>query len=72
MREFLGELGKQYGSIGGKRAAENMTAEQRSERARNAVAAREAKKAAANSAEVRSKDAATKKRARKNKPKQKT
>jgi hypothetical protein len=37
--------GKMGGSSGGKKAAESMTPKQRSERARNAVAAREAKRA---------------------------
>ena len=38
--------GKLGGSKGGQATAANMTAEERSERARNAVAAREAKRAA--------------------------
>jgi hypothetical protein len=63
---------KQQGSIGGKlggsKAWENLTPEERSERAKKAVAAREAKRAtkkAAKSAEVRTKKAAAKKRATK-------
>ncbi len=40
------EMGSKGGKIGGKRSLETMTAEERSERARKAVAAREAKRAA--------------------------
>jgi hypothetical protein len=36
--------GKKGGSLGGKKASQNMTAAQRKERAKNAVAAREAKR----------------------------
>ena len=42
MMEFFRETGK----VGGKKAAANMTPEQRSERAKKAVAARESKRAA--------------------------
>ncbi len=42
--EYFRQQGAKGGKIGGKRAAESMTAEQRSERARKAVAAREAKR----------------------------
>ena len=38
--------GRKGGSLGGKKAAENMTAAQRKQRAVNAVAAREAKRKA--------------------------
>ena len=38
------EMGRKGGKIGGKRSLETMTPEQRSERARKAVAAREAKR----------------------------
>lgn len=40
------EFFRKQGSIGGKRSLETMTPEQRAERARKAVAAREAKRAA--------------------------
>ena len=43
--EFFRKQGKRGGKIGGKMAAASMTAEERSERARKAVAAREAKRA---------------------------
>jgi hypothetical protein len=42
--EFFRKQGSKGGKIGGKKAAESMTPEQRSERARKAVAAREAKR----------------------------
>jgi hypothetical protein len=42
VREFFKKQGAIGGKIGGKRSLETMTPEQRSERARNAVAAREA------------------------------
>ena len=42
--------GRIGGKIGGKRSLETMTAEQRSERARKAVGAREARRAARNKA----------------------
>lgn len=48
------EMGRKGGLIGGKRSLETMTAEERSERARKAVAAREAKRAAKGSAKKRS------------------
>jgi hypothetical protein len=38
--EFMSRLGRMYGHRGGLKAAQNMTAEQRSERARKAVVAR--------------------------------
>jgi hypothetical protein len=44
IREFFKKQGAKGGKIGGKRSLETMTAEQRSERARKAVAAREAKR----------------------------
>jgi hypothetical protein len=44
VREYLAALGSRGGKIGGKTAAANMTPEQRSERARKAVQAREAKR----------------------------
>lgn len=42
----VAEFFRKQGSIGGKRSLETMTPEQRAERARKAVAAREAKRAA--------------------------
>jgi hypothetical protein len=42
--EFFRKQGAKGGKIGGKRSLETMTPEQRSERARKAVAAREAKR----------------------------
>ena len=42
--EYFRQQGAKGGRIGGKKAAESMTPEQRSERARKAVAAREAKR----------------------------
>ena len=42
--EFFRKQGSKGGKIGGRRAAESMTPEQRVERARKAVAAREAKR----------------------------
>jgi hypothetical protein len=44
IREFFKKQGSKGGKIGGKRSLETMTPEQRSERARKAVAAREAKR----------------------------
>jgi hypothetical protein len=44
IREFFKKQGAKGGKIGGKRSLETMTPEQRSERARKAVAAREAKR----------------------------
>jgi hypothetical protein len=44
VREFFKKQGAKGGKIGGKRSLETMTPEQRSERARKAVAAREAKR----------------------------
>jgi hypothetical protein len=44
--EFFRKQGAKGGKIGGKRSLETMTPEQRSERARKAVAARESKRAA--------------------------
>jgi hypothetical protein len=46
LREYFQECGRQGGKLGGKIAAENMTAEQRRERALKAVQAREAKRPA--------------------------
>jgi hypothetical protein len=46
IREYFKKQGAKGGKIGGKRSLETMTPEQRSERARNAVAAREAKRKA--------------------------
>ena len=43
-RRIMREIGAKGGKIGGKRSLETMTPEQRSERARKAVAAREAKR----------------------------
>lgn len=45
-RKFFAAAGAKGGKIGGKVAAANMTAAQRSERARKAVAAREARRKA--------------------------
>lgn len=45
--EFFRQQGSKGGKIGGKRSLETMTPEARSERAKNAVAAREAKRTAA-------------------------
>ena len=42
--EFFRKQGAKGGKIGGKRSLETMTPEQRSDRARKAVAAREAKR----------------------------
>jgi hypothetical protein len=42
--EYFRQQGAKGGRIGGKKAAASMTPEQRSERARKAVAAREAKR----------------------------
>jgi uncharacterized protein YdaU (DUF1376 family) len=42
--EYFRKQGAKGGKIGGKRSLETMTQEQRSERARKAVAAREAKR----------------------------
>jgi hypothetical protein len=47
VREFFKKQGARGGKIGGKRSLETMTPEQRSERARKAVAARESKRNAA-------------------------
>lgn len=44
--EYFKKQGAKGGKIGGKRSLETMTAEQRTARAKNAVAAREAKRAA--------------------------
>jgi len=44
VREFFKKQGAKGGKIGGKRSLETMTPEQRSDRARKAVAAREAKR----------------------------
>lgn len=44
IREFFKKQGAKGGKIGGKRSLETMTPEQRSERARKAVAAREQKR----------------------------
>jgi hypothetical protein len=44
--EFFRKQGSKGGKIGGKRSLETMTPEQRTERAKHAVAAREAKRAA--------------------------
>jgi hypothetical protein len=46
VREYFSEQGKKGGKIGGKRSLETMTPEERSERARKAVQAREAKRKA--------------------------
>jgi hypothetical protein len=43
--EFFKKQGAKGGKIGGKRSLETMTPEQRSQRARKAVAAREARRA---------------------------
>jgi len=43
MREYLAKIGRKGGKIGGKRRLETMTAEQRRESARRAIAARWAK-----------------------------
>jgi hypothetical protein len=58
--EFFKKQGAKGGRLGGSKAWENLTAEERSARAKRAVAAREAKRAAATSAEVRSKKTAAK------------
>ena len=39
-RDFFKQAGKRGGKLGGKKAAENMTPEERSERAKKAVSAR--------------------------------
>ena len=44
VREFLRQQGAKGGKIGGKRALDTMTPEERSARAKKAVAAREAKR----------------------------
>jgi hypothetical protein len=44
IRQVMSEMGRKGGKIGGKRSLETMTPEERSERSRKAVAAREAKK----------------------------
>jgi hypothetical protein len=44
VREFLAEIGRKGGAVGGKRSLETMTAEERKARAKKAVAAREAKR----------------------------
>lgn len=58
--EYFREQGRKGGKIGGKARADKLAPEQRSEIARKAVAAREAKRAAAKSAEVPSKAIAKK------------
>jgi hypothetical protein len=61
--EYFRKQGAKGGRIGGKRAAELMTKQQRSDRARKAVQAREAKRAiraAAAPAKVRTQKAAVK------------
>ena len=68
--EYLRKLGKTYGKLGGKTAAQNMTAEERSARAKKAseaeakkrTAARLAKERAAKRAESRIKHSRTRKR----------
>jgi hypothetical protein len=60
--EFFRKQGSKGGKMGGSKAWENLTADERSARAKKAVAAREAKRAAAKSTEVRSKKAAAKKK----------
>ena len=42
--EYLAQIGSKGGKVGGKRSLETMTPEQRTERAKKAVAAREAKR----------------------------
>ncbi|WP_321471377.1 hypothetical protein [uncultured Paludibaculum sp.] len=42
--KVMSEMGRKGGKIGGKRSLETMTPEQRSERAKKAVEAREAKR----------------------------
>ena len=42
--EVMRQMGRKGGKIGGKRSLETMTPKERSERARKAVAAREAKR----------------------------
>lgn len=44
MSKVMAEMGRKGGKIGGKRSLETMTPEERSERAKKAVAAREAKR----------------------------
>jgi hypothetical protein len=44
VRDYFSRLGRANGSAGGKAAAANMTAEERSARAKKAVAAREEKR----------------------------
>ncbi len=44
LRQFLSHIGKLGGAKGGRKAASNMTPEQKSERARTAARARWAKK----------------------------
>jgi hypothetical protein len=67
--EFFKKQGAKGGRMGGSKAWENLTPEERSARAKKAVAAREAKRAAAKSGEVRSKKAAAKKAQNKPAPK---
>lgn len=50
--EFFRKQGSRGGKIGGKRSLETMTPEQRTERAKLAVAAREAKRAAGQKAKA--------------------
>jgi hypothetical protein len=49
------EMGRKGGKIGGKRSLETMTPEERTARAKHAVAAREAKRAAAAKAKAKTK-----------------
>ena len=44
--KFFSDLGKEYGHLGGKKAAENMTKREKTARALKAVRAREAKRKA--------------------------
>ena len=58
--EYLRSIGRKYGELGGKRAAKNMTAEERSARA---------KKASLAAAKKRTADRLARERARERKPK---
>lgn len=65
--DVMREMGRKGGKVGGKRRMESLSKEERSELAKKAVSAREAKrtqKTSAGSAEVRSKKAAAKKKQR--------
>ena len=58
--EYLQSLGKQYGKLGGKKAAKNMTPEERSARAKKASLAAAKKRTSARLARERGRKATTK------------